>query len=211
MKTPIDRALDAQFVKRWSLVCTTAESNVASHSYNVAVLAMAIWKEMRNNVEYGIKEVCYYAMLHDIDEVFTGDMPTPTKNAIRDKGVEPNELFVGQSTEDRPPAKIALVIKLADLIDNYIFIYRHGSGVRAWEAASEVAGRMRAAIDAAPGDVARAAQAVLSYVENRRSNTDEERKRIAQDAERGRQAANLGGPPIAYLVGGVARDKSRIP
>ena len=116
MRTSPDRAYDAQHVKRWSLVATTAESTVASHSFNVAVLAMAIRKQMRNTIDIDVKDVCYYAILHDIDEVFTGDIPTPTKTAMRAQGVEPNTLFPGQEVAE-PTDKVRAVVKMADLIE----------------------------------------------------------------------------------------------
>lgn len=186
MQTTIDRALDAQHVKRWSLVATTAESNVASHSFNVAVIAMAIRKRMFNTIHFTNAEVCYYALLHDIDEVFTGDLPTPTKMAIRAQGVEPNELFDGQGEKPIPP-HIKLIIKIADLIDNYIFISQHGAGTRAAGAASEVRGRLDEALDGAPPDLQRAGREVLSYIEERKSERPEERSRLEEEGKRLRE------------------------
>jgi len=83
---PIDKLLDCQHVKRWSMIATSANSNVASHSFNVAMIAMAIRKKMFNTAHYTEQDVCYYALIHDVDEAETGDMPTPTKMAIRARG-----------------------------------------------------------------------------------------------------------------------------
>jgi 5'-deoxynucleotidase YfbR-like HD superfamily hydrolase len=186
MKTPIDRALDAQHVKRWSLVATTAESNVASHSFNVAVIAMAIRDRMFNTIDIDRRDVCYHALLHDIDEVFTGDIPTPTKMAMRAQGVEPNALFEGQEVSN-PSDKIRAIIKIADLIDNATFISQHGAGVRAAGAASEVEGRLRTALDGASPDLARAGREVLAYIAERRSEHPEERKRLEAEGKRLRE------------------------
>lgn len=207
MKTTVDRALDAQHVKRWSLVATTAESNVASHSFNVAVIAMAIFKEMRNKNHLNKYELCYYALLHDLDEVFTGDMPTPTKTALRQNGVEPNALFPGQG-EVRPPDELYNIIKLADLIDNWFFISQHGSGVRAGIAAAEVRTRLDDAIRGARPDLQRAASHTLDYIERRRSDDPEERKRLETEAKRLRDFTAFSRHPSPSLMGGKPLDSA---
>lgn len=191
MQTPIDRALDAQFVRRWNLVATTAPNSVASHSFNVAMIAMALRKVMFNTIDISQSDVCFYAIIHDIDEVYTGDLPTPTKAAIREKGVEPNSLFVGQNVEKKPPDKIAKIIKMADLIDNYIFIRQYGVGDRANRAADEVGCRLNKAIRESDEDLKRAANYVLTYIEDRRSETDEERDRIEDARQTHHQINNL--------------------
>lgn len=166
MKTPIVNVLDAQHVKRWSLVGTTAESNVASHSFNVAVLAMEIAKRM-SYTPFGLMGICYNALLHDIAEVFTGDVPTPTKTAMKNKGVNFNELFYNYEDDVMVGNDTRAIVKLADLIDNWYFIDQHGAGARARIAASEVRGRLDAAIDGAPPDMASAARGVLQDLGNR--------------------------------------------
>lgn len=193
---PIDKLMDCQHVKRWALVHTTAESNVASHSFNVAMLAMAIFNRARNIGDSSVQEVCYYALMHDVDEAETGDMPTPTKLAIRAAGVEPNRLFPTQGLVGGMPDRLRVIIKLADLIENYVFIKEHGAGARARWAVSEVSGRLDEALDGAPEDVAEAAAWVLEYVENRRSDEDEERERLEETIKRRSYLVPLTLPPI---------------
>lgn len=210
MNTSIDRALDAQHVKRWSLVATTAESNVASHSFNVAVIAIAIWQRMFNKIGISKEQVCYYALLHDIDEVFTGDIPTPTKQAMRRQGVEPNDLFDGQERADIPN-KIRDIIKMADLIDNYVFISQHGAGVRAAGAAVEVRGRLADALGGASPDLGRAARETLDYIERRKSEDPEERERLERDRETLRQMSHFSRTPGTPYVGRKPRDGAGCP
>lgn len=205
MRTSPDRALDAQHVKRWSLVATTAESTVASHSFNVAVLAMAMCKKMYNTLDIDIKDVCYHAILHDIDEVFTGDIPTPTKVAMREQGVEPNALFSGQEVS-MPGDKVRAIVKMADLIDNWYFISQHGSGARARVAAAEVRRRLDEAIDGASIDLRDAALWTIDYVENRRSEQPEERKRLEAETEKLREMLHFGRTPGTPYVGRKPRN-----
>lgn len=184
---PIDKLMDCQHVKRWTLINTTATSTVASHSFNVAMIALAIRKKMYNTLHFSSHEVAFYALMHDIDEAETGDMPTPTKIAIRNKGVEPNALFETQRLAPKPPPVIAEIIKLADLIDNFVFIYDHGTGTRGRMAVAEVRGRLDAALDEASPDAGPAARWVLDYILERKSDTDvEERRKIEEDRERSR-------------------------
>lgn len=100
---PIDKLMDCQHVKRWTLLNTAAQSNVASHSFNVAMIAMAIRHKMFNTLHFSDADVALHALMHDVDEAETGDMPTPTKIAIRAKGVEPNALFESQRLAPEPP------------------------------------------------------------------------------------------------------------
>jgi hypothetical protein len=202
MSKPIDKLMDCQHVKRWTLVATTAESTVASHSFNVAVLAMAIMRKMRNIRGTSVAEVCYYALMHDVDEAETGDIPTPTKTAIRNAGVDPNHLFDTQEP-NKVPEHIARIIRLADLIDNYIFIAEHGVGTRGRAAIAEVRGRLDAALDAASEDMADAARWVWQYVEGRRSDEDEERNRIK---EHNQTCIRIAEGSLRPIVGGKSRD-----
>lgn len=181
---PIDKLMDCNNVRRWNLVCTTRESNVADHSFNVAMLALALRKAMFNTAHIDPHRLSYFALMHDVDESETGDLSTPTKAAIRAHGADPNRLFVtqGMEEEDMPP-DMAPIIKMADLIENYTFILEYGVGTRALVATREVKGRLDEAIDEASTDLAHAAREVLSYVLDRKSESDEERDRFARNAE----------------------------
>lgn len=202
---PIDKLMDCHHVKRWTLVGTTETSTVASHSFNVAMIALAIHKRMFNTGHIDKNVLCFHALMHDVDEAETGDIPTPTKIAIRAKGVEPNKLFDTQGSVPAPPAEYQIIIKLADLIENYIFIHEHGVGARARAAVAEVEGRMRRAIAEAPPDASTAAGLVLDYIINRKSDTDEERKRLKESSERLREATRFSLDPGSHFLGGEPR------
>ena len=205
LKTPVDRLMDAQHTKRWSLVGTTVENTVATHSFNVAVLAMAIRRQMRNTNHISESELCFFALMHDVKEVYTGDIPTPTKAKMRASGFDPENFDPEVPDERQPPPEMKAIIRLADLIDNYLFIAEHGQGTRARSAAAEVSGRLGRAIGEAPSDLQQAAQWVLDYVKGRKSEQPEERARITQDAERTRSFRSFSfAPPV---VGGESLDQ----
>lgn len=169
------------------MVGTDKESTVASHSFDVAMIAMDIRKRMFNTIDISERDVCYFALIHDVKESYTGDIPTPTKTGMKMAGFDPDNYDDGQISEETPPAKIQAIIKAADLISNYVFISTHGIGTRARVAAAEVGGRLRAYLDAAPEDLRDAATDTMTYIIERGSDADEERKRLEASRETGRR------------------------
>lgn len=77
----IDRS---KYIQRWSLMRNTQQENLAEHSFMTAVFAHALaiirqerFKDLYPQVDPN--EVLAYALYHDINEVITGDLPTPVK------------------------------------------------------------------------------------------------------------------------------------
>lgn len=69
-------------IKRWSLMRSTAEENVAEHSFHVALLAHLLC-EIGNKLfqrQLNAERAATLALFHDATEVFTGDIPTPVKH-----------------------------------------------------------------------------------------------------------------------------------
>jgi 5'-deoxynucleotidase len=72
---------DLSFVKRWSIVRTIRSQSVAEHTFFVAMYANDICAAL------GVDESIHLAVLqkalwHDVDEIFTGDIPGPAKRAL---------------------------------------------------------------------------------------------------------------------------------
>lgn len=183
MRTPIDKLMDLHYTQRWTLVGTNKESTVASHSFNVAMIAMEIRKRMRNNNDVSEQEICYYALIHDVKETYTGDLPTPTKTKLKEEGVDVDAIDFGFENELEPSIKIKSIIKAADLIENHLFIDEHGTGTRARVAAADVRGRLRRYLDGASEDLREAAVGTWGYIFGRVSDAPEEGKRVEKDRE----------------------------
>ncbi len=70
-----------RWIRRWGLMRNAIEENVATHSWEVAVLAHAL--AIIHNQQFGgdidANAVAAAALYHDAAEVITGDMPTPVK------------------------------------------------------------------------------------------------------------------------------------
>lgn len=184
METPIDVLMDCQYVKRWTMVGVDKESTVASHSFGVAMIAMEIRKRMFNTAFFTERDVCYYALIHDVKESYTGDIPTPTKAGMKEAGFDPDNYHEDHIGEESPPGSvIPAIIKAADLIENYIFISEHAIGARGRVAAAEVDGRLWAYLAKASDDLREAALQTLLYITQRSSDAVEERERLKKDRE----------------------------
>lgn len=131
--------LRANDVKRWNMVNTTRQQTVAEHSFNVALIALDLTELIEEHIhdfEALPEEVIYFALHHDLLEVHTGDIPTPTKNAIMhmcdrgmyndwEKSLDPDihadlNVFCG--------ATVRRIIKCADVIEAVWFLNQYGMG-----------------------------------------------------------------------------------
>ncbi|WP_392553012.1 5'-deoxynucleotidase [Orbus wheelerorum] len=70
-----------KLISRWPLMRNVRTENVSEHSLQVAFVAhaLAIIKNRKFNGQVNPERIALMAMYHDVSEVLTGDMPTPTK------------------------------------------------------------------------------------------------------------------------------------
>jgi 5'-deoxynucleotidase len=70
-----------KLINRWPLMRNVRTENVSEHSLQVAFVAhaLAIIKNKKFNGHVNPERIALLAMYHDISEVITGDLPTPTK------------------------------------------------------------------------------------------------------------------------------------
>jgi len=119
----INEILRAQDVKRWGIVRMHKQQSLAEHSFNVAMIARAFCKAIGIEDE----QVTKAALCHDLDEIITGDIPTPFKAMARRKGTELNDIYkhaTGRELNERE----AVVLKLADLTEARWFVGEYGYG-----------------------------------------------------------------------------------
>jgi hypothetical protein len=112
----------ASNIKRFSIVKTIHSQSVAEHSFNVCMIARAICQIVSVEDTLIIK----YALDHDLDEVFTGDLPTPAKKRLNISSGYNGKSFDRLNNQER------VIVKLADQIDGIHFLVdnqigRHGS------------------------------------------------------------------------------------
>jgi len=121
---PIETVMRVSAVKRWHMIETVRTQTLAEHSANVALLAMVIARMAPMEYFDTYAAVGIAALVHDVSEVFTGDIPTPTKKFVN--GINELELrlthpvFVGAVNGNSDA-----LIKMCDLADGIRFIRIH--------------------------------------------------------------------------------------
>ena len=124
-------------IKRWTIINTTKEQNLAEHQYNVTVIAMRLF--INDVGEEPSARFIAAAMFHDACEIRYGDIPTPGKNFIRmsGTGADGGDIFKYMDAAIMPATPFvrgelsaleAVYIKLADLIEAAWWINENGAG-----------------------------------------------------------------------------------
>lgn len=129
-------------VKRWHMLDTDRQQTLAEHSANVALLAYGIAKECPGMYFGPAESVVIHALVHDLEEVFTGDIPTNTKKRLQGLDQMEMELLPKTYKIDTPFVLVRLV-KLCDLADAVRFINNHGKDYMARHARDDLGQVMR--------------------------------------------------------------------
>lgn len=123
----------ASVVNRWSIVRTLKPDNVAEHSYYVTCYSVALarlleWKG-------SLADLMYLALMHDVEELLTGDLVSPVKGNIVDDSLY--ERYVTEQMDQRLPGiqhqmikivespygyQAELIVKVADKVDAVLFL-----------------------------------------------------------------------------------------
>lgn len=133
----------ASHIKRWHIVNTAQQQNLAEHQYNVAVIGLELHKllcreDPHPNFILGL-------LFHDVAEIRYGDIPTPGKQFISNiVDTNPNELPLFERMDHtlvpRTPyspsytgqtEKSFQIIKMADTIEAAWWIRENGVGAHA--------------------------------------------------------------------------------
>jgi len=122
----INDILRASGVTRWHIVRMVRPQSLAEHTFDVTMIARAIAK-IAGHDDY---EITKAALLHDLDEIVTGDFPTPTKQKARDNGWELNDLYKEITGRVLEPDE-ALIIHLADKMADLYWLWLHALGPHA--------------------------------------------------------------------------------
>lgn len=112
-------------VPRWGIVRTIQKQSVDQHSFRVALmvtrLAVEFFGVAADDYET-LYKLSRYAMLHDQDESFSGDMPSPAKFAIDEVALA--EKFASRVLETPElPDNLKVIVKIADIVEAIIFMH----------------------------------------------------------------------------------------
>lgn len=109
--------LRAQHINRWTIVNVSRPQSIAEHTFNVMAIAGKIAESLfcLDENSAAVTSVTSAAFKHDLDEIFTGDIPTPAKEKL------------GMST-DHHGSDVAEIVKAADILEALLYITDHGIG-----------------------------------------------------------------------------------
>lgn len=117
------------YVPRWQIAPRFRTQNVAEHSYFVALYAMALLNYLPGRAFHQPAfrmRVLEAALIHDVAEARTGDMPGPVKRAVVDMermaSYEKDQLALLGIDEVEEDDDILALVKVADLIDEYYHV-----------------------------------------------------------------------------------------
>lgn len=125
-------------VKRWGIVHTAREQSVAEHSFRVWCLSLSLYDYLvpvpHNSMDR--EAVAYWALTHDADEIWTGDLPSTIKRVLEE--VAPGALkrlkekvlathVPGHAAKARgiEGSFAAAVVKLAECVEAYSYYLRY--------------------------------------------------------------------------------------
>lgn len=112
----LHKLLTLSHVPRWSIIDKLRIQTVGDHSFRVAAIVLILVEEFdRRNLYVSKSKALELAIIHDMDEAISGDLPTPYKQL---KGL--------QESTFRPDTNEAFLVKLADLLEATIFLDRYG-------------------------------------------------------------------------------------
>lgn len=118
-----DQAMRLSYIKRWGIIEMSRVQTVAEHSYNVAMISGSLVSDLsRSKIQLParlMESVINWALLHDLPEIATGDIPSSLKGSIKEA--------VDKAEKDMFPQwhghKMSLsdtvkdIVKIADYVD----------------------------------------------------------------------------------------------
>ena len=107
--------------RRWGIVRTLREQNVATHSYYVALMMKPLMEHYGYCNPARVRDAMYYALIHDRDEVLTGDLPTPLKSRMPKNALDEVTREFGLKAECDDPV-IKLATKVLDTTEALMFL-----------------------------------------------------------------------------------------
>lgn len=140
MKIDLLKCLRIGDVPRWSIVPMTRQQSVAEHSYNVWLITRVLYDILyptpHNSMERAL--TLEYALVHDLAEVVTGDIPSPAKRVIEDEApgllnkleekslqfIYPDAVKLIRGAQNTPGQAI---VKLADCVEALVFVSKFGT------------------------------------------------------------------------------------
>ena len=115
-----------QHVKRWHIVDMIKDQSVAEHSYMVAMIVAEITHLAGYDDPIQSKAVAL-ALIHDVTEGITGDVPSPVKGWVSGYSELENKLDpLGARLRNEAQELVHRIVKMADLIEAIHHLDKYG-------------------------------------------------------------------------------------
>lgn len=103
-------------VPRWAIIDKFRSQTVGEHTFRVSAIVLILVREFdRRGLYVSKSKALELAIVHDIEEAWSGDLPTPFK-----------KLKNLQESTFKPDTNESFLVKLADLLEASIFLDRYG-------------------------------------------------------------------------------------
>lgn len=151
-------------VKRWPVNWTGRDQSVAEHSYGVLLITISLVESMSamDRARYS-GDCLLYAIFHDMNEIYTGDIPSSFKRQLRANYPGIKTEFDDQTDVSE---EVKAIVKLADCLEAIYYLREFGTS-RFGEAVLEdiLANLDREMQDSkAPEPVVQKAQEILQWI-----------------------------------------------
>ena len=120
-------------VMRWHIVKTHQKQSIAEHSWMVAILSGELANILHPTVSTISRRgaLLQYALFHDVDEIITGDIPSPFKKLITMDPQHQKNIMGQYSYVLEVPEPLKDIVKLADIAEAYKFIMVNANSAHA--------------------------------------------------------------------------------
>lgn len=118
-------------VPRWPILRVNRRQSVAEHSFYVALYAAEIAQAIGWQGPY--EQLMLHALTHDLDEIVTGDINSPTKRAMDPGARVQLDAWIDKKMRERstvdsawalsdPGEQAKLIVKLADMVEGVLYL-----------------------------------------------------------------------------------------
>lgn len=128
MSMEINDVYRASEVMRWHIVKTRQKQSIAEHSFMVAMIANVFLDDLLgetcDEMDSLRAQLLQYALVHDLDEVITGDIPSPFKQLMTVDVEDLTGDILGERMSNMFGAceMIKDIVKLADVVEAKKFL-----------------------------------------------------------------------------------------
>lgn len=130
-RAALEAVMRLQSVKRWHMIESTRIQTLAEHSANVAMLTYVVTKTCADMFFGPAENASAQALIHDVSEAFTGDIPTHTKRYLNSRLTDFEDQVTPTVFQCAVPVEVRQLIKICDLADGIRFVRLHGVDITA--------------------------------------------------------------------------------